>query len=158
MSARKTPPSVSHPPAGGRADPTLCLNSTSLAPEALITLAQSRASDAIAAANCAGEVPLADPAIDPFVRVDARPSLGQHHFQRSLAALKQIVAVQFNEVEGVEKYALVSAVVTDEINEATPLPSQATALPSMMQERERSRESASTISGKRWVRSLPGRL
>src|SRR6516225_11531831 len=28
----------------------------------------------------------------------------------------------------------------------------------MMQERERSRESASTISGKRWVRSLPGRL
>src|SRR5262249_10396898 len=34
-------------------------------------------------------------------------------------------------------------------NEATPLSSQATASPSMMQERERSRESASTIRGKR---------
>jgi hypothetical protein len=43
-------------------------------------------------------------------------------------------------------------------NEATPLSSQATASPSMMQERERKRASASTISGKRWVRSLPGRL
>jgi hypothetical protein len=32
--------------------------STSLAPEAWITLAQSGVSDAIAAANCAGEVPI----------------------------------------------------------------------------------------------------
>jgi hypothetical protein len=36
--------------------------------------------------------------------------------------------------------------------------SQATVSPSMMQERERSQESASAISGKRRVRSLPGRL
>src|SRR6266404_2730842 len=43
-------------------------------------------------------------------------------------------------------------------NEATPSSSQATASPSMMQERERRRASASTISGKRRVRSLPGRL
>ena len=35
----------------------------------------------------------------------------------------QVVAVQFNEVEGVEEYALVSALVTDEIEEATPLSS-----------------------------------
>src|SRR5215831_15566981 len=42
--------------------------------------------------------------------------------------------------------------------EATPLSSQATASPSMMQERERRRANVSTISGKRWVRSLPGRL
>jgi hypothetical protein len=34
-------------------------------------------------------------------------------------------------------------------NEATPLSSQATASPSIMQERERRRASASTISGKR---------
>jgi hypothetical protein len=34
----------------------------------------------------------------------------------------------------------------------------AEASPSMMHERERSRTSASTISGKRWMRSLPGRL
>ena len=33
-----------------------------------------------------------------------------------------------------------------------------TASPSMIQERERKRPNVSTISGKRWVRSLPGRL
>jgi hypothetical protein len=79
-----------------------------------------------------------------------------------LAALKwimpQVVAVQLNEVERIEEDALVSPVVTDRSNEAIPLSSQATASPSMMQERERRRASASTISGKRWVRSLPGRL
>src|SRR5215831_8972064 len=37
------------------------------------------------------------------------------------------------------------------LNEATPLSSQATASPSMMQERERRRANVSTISGKRWV-------
>src|SRR5262249_27781317 len=41
---------------------------------------------------------------------------------------------------------------------ATPLSSQATASPSMMQERERRRANVSTMSGKRRVRSLPGRL
>jgi transposase len=45
--------------AGARAAPTQpCAQSTSLAPAALITLARSGASDAIAAANCAGEVPI----------------------------------------------------------------------------------------------------
>jgi len=44
------------------------------------------------------------------------------------------------------------------LNEDTPLSSQATASPSMIQERERSRANVSTIRGKRWVRSLPGRL
>src|SRR5260370_40515905 len=38
-----------------------------------------------------------------------------------------------------------------------PSSSQATASPSMMQERERNRARASTISGKRCVMSLPGR-
>src|SRR5262249_57427538 len=42
-------------------------------------------------------------------------------------------------------------------NDATPLSSQATASPSMMQERERKRANVSTISGKRRVKSLPGR-
>jgi hypothetical protein len=36
--------------------------------------------------------------------------------------------------------------------------SQATASPSMMIERERSRTNASTMSGNRHVKSLPGRL
>jgi hypothetical protein len=43
-------------------------------------------------------------------------------------------------------------------NEATPLSSQAAASPSMMHERERRRANVSTISEKRRVRSLPGRL
>src|SRR5262249_61028989 len=42
--------------------------------------------------------------------------------------------------------------------QATPLLLQAIASQSMMHERERRRTSASTISGKRRVRSLPGRL
>jgi hypothetical protein len=41
---------------------------------------------------------------------------------------------------------------------AMPSSPQATASPSMTQERARSRASASTISGKRLVRSFPGRL
>jgi hypothetical protein len=49
--------------------------------------------------------------------------------------------------------------VPDEIERGdAPLSSQATASPSMMQERERRRANVSTISGKRRVRSLPGRL
>jgi hypothetical protein len=48
----------------------------------------------------------------------------------------------------VEEYAVVSAVVTDKIKRGTLLSSQATASSSMMQERERSRANASTISGR----------
>ena len=81
-------------------------------------------------------------------------SLGQHAPERGFADHKRItpevVTVQFDEVEGVEEDALVSAVVPDErSNEGIPLSSQATASPSMMQERERRRASVSTISGKR---------
>src|SRR3974390_1069397 len=43
-------------------------------------------------------------------------------------------------------------------NDAIPFSPHATASPSTMQERGRSLASASTISGKRSVRSLPGRL
>src|SRR6516164_570709 len=58
-------------------------------------------------------------AFDMLVEPDAGASLGQHARKRGLAGLKriapQVVAVQFDEVEGVEEYAVVSAVVTDEI-------------------------------------------
>jgi hypothetical protein len=44
---------------------------------------------------------------------------GHHHFQRGLAALQsitaQIVTIQLDQVEGIKEDALVSAVVTDEI-------------------------------------------
>ena len=47
------------------------------------------------------------------------PSLGHDRCERGLADLKritpQIVAVLFDEIEGVEEYAPVSALVTDEI-------------------------------------------
>jgi hypothetical protein len=89
-------------------------------------------------------------ALDMLIEPDAGAGLGHDRRERGLADLKritpQIVAVQLDEVEGIEEYALVS-----------PLSSQATASPSMMQERERRRANVSTISGKRWVRSLPAR-
>ena len=82
--------------------------------------------------------------------------------ERGLADLEriapQVVAVQLDEIEGVEEYALVSAVVPDEIERGHAFVIAGDSFASIMQERERSRESASTISGKRRVRSLTGRL
>jgi hypothetical protein len=58
-------------------------------------------------------------ALDMLVEPEAGASLGQHARKRGLADLKriapQVVAVQFDEVEGVEEYAPVSALVPDEI-------------------------------------------
>src|SRR5262249_2067054 len=58
-------------------------------------------------------------ALDMLVKPDAGAGLGHDRCERGLADLKritpQVVAVQLNEVEVVEEYALVSAVVTDEI-------------------------------------------
>jgi hypothetical protein len=58
-------------------------------------------------------------ALDMLVEAQAKASFGQHTSKRGLADLKritpQVVTVQFDEVEGVEEYALVSAVVTNEI-------------------------------------------
>src|SRR5262249_59012248 len=56
---------------------------------------------------------------DMLVEAQAKASFGQHTSKRGLAHFQritpQVVPVQFNEVEGVEEYALVSAVVADEI-------------------------------------------
>ena len=58
-------------------------------------------------------------ALNMLVEAEAKASFGQHTSKRGLADLKriapQVVAVQFDQVEGVEEYAVVSAVVTDEI-------------------------------------------
>jgi len=68
-----------------------------------------------------------------LIEPNAGAGLGHDRRERGLADLKpitpQVVAVQFDQVKGVEEYALGSPVVTDE----------ATASPSMMQERERRR-------------------
>ena len=54
-----------------------------------------------------------------LVEAQAKAGFGQHTSKRGLAHFQRItphvIAVQFDEVEGVEEYALVSAVVTDEI-------------------------------------------
>ena len=54
-----------------------------------------------------------------LVEPDAGAGFGHDRCERGLAHLKriapQVVAVQFDQVEGVEEYAVVSAVVTDEI-------------------------------------------
>ena len=54
-----------------------------------------------------------------FVEPDAGAGLGHDRCERGLADLKritpQVVAVQLDEVEGVEKDAPISALVTDEI-------------------------------------------
>src|SRR5262245_1510639 len=54
-----------------------------------------------------------------LVEAEAKASFGQHTSKRGLTDLKRItpqgVAVQLDEVESVEEYALVSALVPDEI-------------------------------------------
>src|SRR5262249_62011217 len=53
------------------------------------------------------------------LKPDAQAGLGHDKSERSLADMKriapQVVAVQFDQVEGVVEYALVGALVTDEI-------------------------------------------
>src|SRR5262245_60062724 len=101
-------------------------------------------------------------AFDMLVEPDAGAGLGHDRCERRLADFKritlEIVPVQFDEVEGVEEGVTVMVSVADRSNEAMPLSSHTTASPSMMHDRERKPLSASTISGKRSVRSLPGRL
>jgi hypothetical protein len=97
-----------------------------------------------------------------LVEPNASTGLGHDRCERGLADLTriapQVIAIQFDEVEGVEEYALVSALVPNEIERGNAVSSQATASPSMIQERERRRANVSTINGKRRVKSLPGRL
>src|SRR4029450_13413973 len=75
-------------------------------------------------------------AFDMLIEPDAGPGLSHDRCERGLADLKrvtpQVVAVQLDQVEGVEEHAIVSAVVSNEMNEATPVSLQATASPSMM--------------------------
>ena len=58
-------------------------------------------------------------ALDMLIEPDARASLAHDRRRRGLADLKriapQVVAVLLDQVEGVKEYALVSALVTDEI-------------------------------------------
>ena len=88
-----------------------------------------------------------------------RASFGQHTSKRGLAHFQriapQVVTLQFDQVKCVDEDTVVVAVVANEIERGH---AQATASPSIMQERERRHANVSTISGKRRVKSLPGRL
>jgi len=58
-------------------------------------------------------------AFQMLVEAQAKDGLGQHTSKRSLPHFKriapQVVAAHLDQVEGVQKHAIVSAVVTDEI-------------------------------------------
>src|SRR5262252_7063040 len=58
-------------------------------------------------------------AFNMLVKAQAKANFGQHTSKRGLAHFQriapQVVAVQLDEVEGVEEYAVISAVVTDQI-------------------------------------------
>src|SRR5262245_12196510 len=99
-------------------------------------------------------------ALHMLIEPDAGAGLGHDRCERGLADLKrialQVVPVQLDQVESVEEYLVVGAVVPDEIERGHAFVIAGDSFASIMQERERSRESASTISGKRRVRSLPG--
>ncbi len=97
--------------------------------------------------------------LDVIIEPDAIASLGQNIGQCRLADFErivaQVVAVQLDQVEGVQEHAVIVAPVAMRLKLGNPLSSQATASPSMMQEFDRRCANASTI---RQVRSLPGRL
>src|SRR5262249_31556713 len=90
-------------------------------------------------------------ALDMLVEPDAGARLGHDRRERGLADLKriapQIVAVQLDQVEGVEENAFVSAVVTDEIERVNAVVIAGDSLAVDDQERERRRANVLAISG-----------
>ncbi len=76
---------------------------------------------------------------------------------RPSSGSRRVVAVQLNQVEGIQEHCGIASAVADDAIEARHSV-VATASPSMMQERERNLATDSTIRGKRYVRSLLGRL
>ena len=64
-------------------------------------------------------------AVDMLVEPNAEAGVGHDRCESGLADLKritpQVVPVQLDQVEGVQKHAVVSAVVTDEIELGNPL-------------------------------------
>ena len=86
-----------------------------------------------------------------LVQAHARPALAQDAGQRRLAHLDrlsaQVVAVQLQQVEGVEERLRLVPPVTEQLEEATPLSSQHTTSPSIRQDRTLRWFTASTTSG-----------
>ena len=89
-----------------------------------------------------GEVP---------VQTQPRKAPTQQARERRLARLQrlapEVFAVQLKEVEGIEEDMLARRLAPQSSNTASPFLSQATASPSIRQERSLSRSTASTMSG-----------
>ena len=79
--------------------------------------------------------------LDVLVEPQAGPGLGQDGCESGLADLKriaaQVIAVQLDQVEGIEEDARVIASYRMRSKLGTPSSLQATASPSMMQDRDR---------------------
>jgi hypothetical protein len=86
-----------------------------------------------------------------LVQTQSRKALTQQARQRRLARLQwlasQILAVELKQVEGVEEDMLADGLRRSRSNTASLFSSQATASPSIRQERTLSRFTASTMSG-----------
>ena len=98
-----------------------------------------------------------------FVQTQPRKAPTQQARERRLARLQRLGpqvfwAVQLEEVEGIREHAFIGAPVRMRSNTAKPRPSQATASPSMTQDRALSPDAASRIDGKRPVQSFPFRV
>jgi hypothetical protein len=102
-------------------------------------------------------------AFQMLVEAQAKASFGQRTSKRGLAHFQgiapQVVAVQFDQVEGVEKYALIRPVMADEVERGNALVIAGNRFAiDDAGAGAQTCERLGTISGKRWVRSLPGRL
>ena len=76
----------------------------------------------------------------------------------ALRIAAQIVPVQLDQVEGVQEHAVVVPAISDQIKRRVLVVVTRHRLAVTMQDRDRNPAKASTISEKRSVRSLPGRL
>jgi hypothetical protein len=101
-------------------------------------------------------------ALHVLVEPNAMTNPGQDGGQRGLADFErlaaEIVAVELNQIEGVQEHAGVVSAVTDTLEAGYAALVAGDGLPIDDAECERSRAKDATINGKRYVRSLPGRL
>jgi hypothetical protein len=100
--------------------------------------------------------------VEVLVEAQARRGTREHARKRRLAHGERVpphvLPVQFNQVEGIEEHPLVMMAVPDVVEARNAILTARDRLALHDAGLERSRASASTISGKRLVRSLPGRL
>jgi hypothetical protein len=92
-------------------------------------------------------------AFDMLIEPDAGTGIGHDRCERGLADLKriapQVVAVQFDEVEGVEEFLVVSALVPDDIERGEPMLARIKALKPLSYLRGRQRAAISVSDSRK---------